>query len=257
MKKFALIMAISLTLGSAARCEAQSLMSGLLDGLMKRPRTIETRGSATVDVVPDEVVLDFGVTTFNSNMATSSEENDRRTEELLALTKKFKIDESDIQTSSINVKQMHKDYRETTRVLGYQVKRTVTVNIKNLATTAEILKDAVKNGATSIDTMELKTSQLRKYRDQARTEAAKAAKEKAELIAQTLGAALGKVQTIKELAPVDANSNGQIRLTNSSNLIQNTNLFQVEPTVIGGINGSFAAGRIPVQAAVEVTWELE
>ncbi|MBS1990449.1 MAG: SIMPL domain-containing protein [Cyanobacteria bacterium SZAS LIN-3] len=256
MKKFALIMAISLTLGSAARCEAQSLMSGLLDGLMKRPRTIETSGSATVDVVPDEAILKFGVQTYNTTLATASSENNDRTKDLLSLGKKYGVDGADIQTSSITVQPVYKRERESAKVSGYQVNREITFDVKDLTKMETILSEAVKNGANVIAGMEFKTTELRKYKDQARTEAAKAAHEKAVALAQTLGAEVGKVQTIRENVRPELGYWGGNLQSNSRFLGQ---AMQSDENSAHDTSaaGAFAAGRIKVQAAVTVTWELE
>ena len=53
-------------------------------------------------------------------------------------------------------------------------------------------------GANAIDSVDLETSELRKYRDEARTKALKIAREKAELLANTLSCKLGKPLMISE-----------------------------------------------------------
>jgi len=249
MKKLALTLATAVTMvaSSGARCEAQNMFSSILEGLSKQPRKIETQGTASIDVVPDEVVLSLGVQTFNASLPKASEENGSKTKELLALGKQYGIDGVDIQTSSITVTDMHKHNDAAAKVLGYSVYRTVTLDIKDLTKMEGLLADVVKNGATSINDMEFKTTQLRKYRDQARADAAKAAMEKATALAQALGASIGKVQTIKE-APVY-----------ETQLLQNNiNSNSFRPAEAGAQNvGTFAAGKISVKATIDVTWELE
>ena len=57
--------------------------------------------------------------------------------------------------------------------------------------------DAVMSaGANRIDGIEYQSSELRKYKDQARDEATKAAKEKAVALAQALGNQVGKTYSI-------------------------------------------------------------
>ncbi|MBS2005392.1 MAG: SIMPL domain-containing protein [Cyanobacteria bacterium SZAS TMP-1] len=253
MKKFALIMAISLTLGSAARCEAQSLMSGLLDGLMKRPRTIETTGSAVVNVVPDEVLLQVGVQTFNSQLPAASSENNDRTKDLIDLGKKYGISAEDIQTSSLTIEPVHKNDREDSKITGYRVRKDISFDLKDLSKMELLLAEAIKNGASTIGNMEFKTTKLRKYKDQARVEAAKAAREKAVALAQALGAELGKVQKIKEIPMSDIG----YQRPYASNINLNVATSPEIPPDDTANSGSFAAGKMTVQASVEVTWELE
>jgi len=60
--------------------------------------------------------------------------------------------------------------------------------------------DAVMSaGANRVDGIEYQSSELRKYRDQARDEATKAAKEKAVALAQALGNQIGKTYSIEEV----------------------------------------------------------
>jgi len=250
MKKLALTVAVAVATvaSSGMRCEAQSMINSILEGLTKHPRSIHTQGIAAVDVVPDEVVITFGVKTFNASLPKSSDENNAMTKELLALAKHYGIEGSAIQTSSIKVDDMHKNNDDSSKVIGYQVNRTVTMDVKDISKVEGLLADAIKNGANSISDMEFKTTQLRKYRDQARADAAKAALEKANALAQTLGVSVGKVQTISDVAEPD-----YLHTYAQNNL--NLNVFPPSPI---GIEGSvFAAGKITVKSMVDVTWELE
>jgi len=253
MKKLALTVAVAVAMvtSSGLRCEAQSMINSILEGMSKRPRTIETQGTASIDVVPDEVVLSLGVQTFNASLSKASEENSSKTKELIALSKQYGIDGADAQTSSITVTEEHKRNDDAAKIVGYTVKRSVTLDVKDLTKIEGLLADVVKNGANSISGMEFKTTQLRKYRDLARADAAKAALEKATALAQTLGATIGKVQTIRE-APVYETRAFQ----NNRNAISFNNTVGLADAD-GQSFGSFAAGKISVKATIDVTWELE
>jgi len=249
MKKLALTVAVAVATvaSSGMRCEAQSMIGSLLEGLTKQPRRIHTQGTASIDVVPDEVVLSLGVTTFNNALALASEDNNRKTKELLSLAKQYGVEGMDVQISSMTVLEMHKNNEAAAKIVGYQVSKTVTLDIKNTSKIEDLLADVVKNGANSISGMEFKTTQLRKYRDQARSEAAKAALEKATALAQTLGAGIGKVQTISEIPGYEYS----VMQGNSNSRILGQRIAEQSA------DGSFALGKISVKATIDATWELE
>ena len=141
MKKLALTVAVAVAMvaSSGMRCEAQSMINSILEGLSKQPRSIQTEGTASVYVVPDEVVLKLGVLTSNSSVETASSENRERTKELLGVAKKYGIDAGDVQTPDIRVTPQHKFDSFSGRVTGYQVQRYVVFNIKDISKVEAIL----------------------------------------------------------------------------------------------------------------------
>ena len=107
-----------------------------------------------------------------------------------------------------------------------------------------LLEALIKAGGNRIDSIGYETSELRKYRDQARDEAVKAAWEKAGALAKALGQDIGKAQLIEEVPDygLSAGLQANIRFENSSR-----DKFVV-PTI--------AAGQKTISASVTVSFEL-
>ena len=123
--------------------------------------------------------------------------------------------------------------------------------------TSAILASALEAGANQVINVEFYTSELRKYRDQARELAMKAAKEKAQALANAAGAEAGCVLNINE------NSwsyyNGWWYGRNQNMWMQNT----VQNTAPGAGSGGSAGdepislGQISIKAEVGATFGLK
>ena len=105
-------------------------------------------------------------------------------------------------------------------------------------------------GATNVQGIQFRTTEIRKHKDQARAMAVKAAKEKAVAVAGELGQKIGKPYTIKE----EEISNYDNRYSNSNvNFNDSGNYGQ---SVEQG-DGTIALGQISVKAKFTVSFELE
>ena len=98
----------------------------------------------------------------------------------------FHIDEGDIQTDSIHV-EMAYDSHDGTVVDYYQVTKSVQVFLRDVSKFEPLLTGVLRAGANHIYDVQFSTSELRKYRDQARALAVKAAIEKANDLASAAG----------------------------------------------------------------------
>ena len=81
--------------------------------------------------------------------------------------------------------------------------QTMTITVRDIAKLDALLEALVKAGGNRIGSIGYETSDLRKYRDQARDMAVKAAREKAGALAKALGQDIGKAQSIEEVPESD------------------------------------------------------
>ena len=148
---------------------------------------IDITGDAAINVAPDRVRTDFGVETRNKVLDTAISQNDAIVRRVIAAVRDFHIDEGDIQTDSIHV-EMAYDSHDGTVVDYYQVTKSVQVFLRDVSKFEPLLTAVLRAGANYIYDVQFSTSELRKYRDQARALAVKAAIEKANDLATAAGA---------------------------------------------------------------------
>lgn len=216
---------------------------------------VTVTGNAEVKVVPDEVVLTLGVETWNQDLSVAKSENDQRVQKIIEVAKKLKIEEKNIQTDHISIEPRYKDQWEHREFVGFFVRKTVAITIKDTSKFEELLSSALGAGANYVHGIEFRTTELRKYRDQARSMAIKAAQEKATALAKELGKTIGRPHSIQEgnagwgsgyNSWWSSRYGGQM----SQNAVQNIN----SPS---GDESSVALGQISVNANVTVSFELQ
>src|SRR5215467_13708279 len=175
------------------------LFSGLIVAQDKTPpRVVRVMGTAEVKVVPDRAVIQLGVEKQNINARTAKQLADAASRKILATIGGAGIDDKDVQTISFSLHPQF-DYRRGQRLTGFAAQQTLSVTVRDLAKLDSLLEALIQSGGNRINSIEYETSDLRKYRDQARDLAVKAAREKAQALAKALGQEIGKAYSIEEL----------------------------------------------------------
>jgi uncharacterized protein len=146
--------------------------------------TVEVNGDAEVKVVPDRVSIQFGVETRNASLETATAGTDAAVKKMIAAFRALGVDETDIQTDFIRVEIAYADQGRSTTLDHYTAMKGVQVTLKDVARFDHLLQTGLKSGANKIESVDFSTSELRKYRDQARAMAVKAAIEKAHDVAK-------------------------------------------------------------------------
>jgi uncharacterized protein len=217
----------------------------------EKPRTITATGESIVYVVPDEVVVSFGVETYDPSLDKAKSDNDRMSESLLKAIKSLKIDEKHIQTDTLNISVQPRNYQKPSEGIdGYWARRSYAITLKDTKLFEQLVDSALKSGANRIYGFDFRTTELRKHRDEARKMAIEAAREKAVALAAELDCKLGKPRTIDEEAAAM-----YYRGNWGGNAIANAQVQAQAP----GVDESgqvMPLGQIPVRANVRVVFDL-
>ena len=215
------------------------------------PPMVSTNGSAQIRVVPDLADLYFEVEVRNADLTLARKQEAERAAKILAALRAAGVAETELQSSQVQIAPDYTDRRqETEKIKFYRVSQSICCTLHELKKVSDVTADAVAGGATGVRDASLRTSQLRKYRDEARAKAIHAAKEKATSLAAELGAKLGKPYTIVEGVASDWRP-----------ITSNNNNFQVAANdgeqQGDGTNPTFAPGTISISANVGVSFLIE
>lgn len=204
------------------------------------PRSITVTGTAHVKVVPDQVALRLQVSSLDQDIHKAKEDNDRRVKSVLALAGEFQIDPKHVQTDRL---ELNAEWRNE-KFVGYRVQNDITVVLHDLAKFEDFLTRALVAGEAWVRSIEFRTTEERRHRDNARLLAIRAAKEKATAMAGALGQAIGWPLTIEEGS------------TGWGHWAANR---QVEFDAGGGAaeQSMIAPGQIVISAQVTIAFELE
>jgi uncharacterized protein YggE len=218
---------------------------------------ITVTGDADVKVVPDEVILILGVETWDKNLSIAKNQNDERAKKVLAFAKKMGVEEKHFQTDQINVEPRYTDGYTRADFIGFFVRKSIVITLKDTSKFEDLLTGELEAGATHVQGINFRTTELRKHRDQARALAIKAAQEKAIAMAKELGQKVGKPTSIREdysgwWSWYGTRWGGGMAQNVAQNVMQNVGGGGPAPD-----DSTIALGQITVNARVTVTFELE
>ena len=218
-------------------------------------RGITVSGEAEVKVPPDEVILTLGVESRHKELREVKHLNDLRMKEVLAAVLATGVAAKDIRTDYLNL-QPNYEYPSSRRTfVDYVQRTTIVVTLRDVAKFDALLTAVLQAGVEYIHGVDFRTSELRKYRDEARVLAMKAAKEKAVALANVLGQKVGQPRTIQEGGGGWSSSYGGWWGRGYQGMSQNVS--QSAPSANSGQDGPLAPGTLSVRANVTITFDLE
>jgi len=220
------------------------------------PRLITVTGDAEVKVVPDEVILTLGVETWDDHLADAKRRNDEIVTAVVKLAQDRGVPDKYIQTDYLSIEPRYRDSYEMRDFIGYVVRKSVVITLKDLALFEDLLSDALEAGVTHVHGIQFRTTELRKYRDEARALAIEAAREKATALAAELDQEIGDPHSIQEEPSwwwswYDTWWGSRYGGAMTQNVTQNSGSAS-QPT-----EGTIAPGQISVNARVTVSFELK
>jgi hypothetical protein len=252
---FAFVVASGLPGAVAVAAAAAPTPTSLPQSTCDSNRTVQVSGSATIHVVPDRVLIQLGVQSNGATTTAVQSANTAAIQKVLKALQAKGIAAKDIATDIYVIEPVYEDY-DSLYIKGYRINNIVAVTLRDAKLTGPVLATALQAGANQVVNVEFYTSELRKYRDQARALAMQAAREKGQALAAAAGARMGCVLHISE------NSwsyyNGWWSGRSSSNWAQNVvqNAGPGGGSVAGGADEPLSLGQISVQAEVGATFGL-
>jgi uncharacterized protein len=168
---------------------------------------------ALVRRAPDLATFSAGVVTQAKTAGEALTANARRMDAVIASLKRAGIADRDIQTASLNLQpQYHYPQRErplpadagrpsepqAPRIIGYEARNSVQVRVRKLDAMGRVIDALVAAGANQIDGPNFMLENQDAALDEARAEAVKKARARAELYARAAGLRVGRILSISE-----------------------------------------------------------
>ena len=167
----------------------------------KEEHTLNTQGTSELTFDPDEAEVWAGISIVKDTAEEAQSEANKVVNAILDGLRYKGISDDDIETETLSLREERtwtKD--EGQKVIGWRASQTLKVKTTDLTKVGTIVDVTVNNGANQINNINFGLSEEKEqeYKKQALSEAAKNAKEKAEILAESLGAKLGKIKTVTE-----------------------------------------------------------
>jgi uncharacterized protein len=240
---------------AAAAVAAQAAPSPMPAADCDGSRSVQVSGAATINIIPDRVLLKLGVQSNNRTPELVQADNQAAMQRVLAAARGLGIADKDISTDYYLVQPIYENYDALT-IKGYRIDNLVAITLNDVSRTSAVLIAALKAGANQVLDVQFYTSQLRQYRDQARNLAMKAAAEKAQALAEAGGAQTGCLMHIDENTWSYYTGYGwgsRNQALWAQNVVQNA----TGDSLPGGDGEApISIGQIAVQAQVNTTFSL-
>lgn len=223
------------------------LVSASLGLAADSPRTLSVTGTAQVSVAPDICYIDFVITTNHKTSASAAyRSNNEDMTDIRDGIFDLDVEKKDVQTRDFSIAPQYHwdDDRDRSIFDGYEVSHTLHVKLRDIERVSDVLDAAVSAGATRVSSVTFTVENPKKYLGEARIEAIKAARAKAETIAETAGVIVLKPLTISEQEPYSWN-----RYAAQANV-------SLDAMQYHGGGASLAPGQFELSHTVHITYEI-
>jgi len=167
-----------------------------------QPGTVQSSGTGSVDVIPDQASFTIGVTTQGTTAQEASSLNASQTNTMIGALNAIVGKSGTVQTVSYSVSPRYSVTGTQRPIIGYTANNTVQVVTSDLAHLGQIIDAGTQAGGTNISGINFGLSKPDPYVQQALGLAAKQALAHAAAIASGLGAKTGAVVSAQETSNV-------------------------------------------------------
>jgi uncharacterized protein len=148
---------------------------------------------------PDIATIRAGVVTQAPTAGAALAENSNRMARVVAALKAAGVATRDVTTSNVGLSPQYRYVEnQPPKITGYQATNTVTVKFRDIAKSGAALDALVTAGANQIDGPTMSIDRPEAALDEARTDAVKKARARAELYAQAAGLRVERIASISE-----------------------------------------------------------
>lgn len=167
--------------------------------------TVSAQGSSTR--TPDMANYSAGVTTQGTTASEALATNSTQMNRVVAALKQAGIADRDIQTSNLNLNPIYSQPKRLPdgsyedgpqRIVGYQASNTVSVRQRKLEDMGKVIDALVKAGANQVNGPNFMLSQPEAAENEARADAMKKARARADLYAGAAGLRVVRILSISE-----------------------------------------------------------
>ncbi len=205
---------------------------------------VNVRGEGMVEIVPDEAIARFGVTSDEKTLSKAYLENTKNMNAVIEAVKRKGIDEKDIMTSSYRVIPVYPRDDSGRTVPGkpasYRVSQSLSVKIRQMEDTGTVIDEVISAGVNTFEGIQFVSSLSDEMEIEARVKAAENAKEKAASLAEALGFRLGRILSVSE------SSQGMPPVARMA--AQDVSMLRTAPQI--------EPGTLEVVATCDVTYEI-
>jgi len=160
---------------------------------------LDVTATGEVTRVPDVAIISTGVVTKSPTASGAIQQAATRMARVRAALKGAGVEDRDIQTSNLSLNPEYRyDNNQPPKLTGYQASNTVTVRFRDIASSGKIVDALVAEGANQINGPTLTIDKPEAALDEARAQAIRIGRARAELYARSMGLRVVRVVAVSE-----------------------------------------------------------
>jgi hypothetical protein len=210
---------------------------------------ITVSGTGKVYTKPDLALTSFSVITEAETVAQALSQNTEKMNQIISFIKGQGVEDKDLKTIDFNIYPRYEweeqskipPYPAGKRVLvGYEVRQSLQVKIRELTKIGEIIQGAADSGANQVGSLQFTVDDQDELKSQAREKAIEQAKEKAEELASQLGIKLVRITNFSE-----------------SGIVPRAYMLEESEAAIGAGAPEIEIGETKIEVTVTLTYEIK
>jgi hypothetical protein len=157
-------------------------------------------GEGKVTVIPDTAIINLGITVSRPSVKLAQNDANAVINKISADVKKMGVESKDIRTGEYSIYPQYNYNLQPPKITGYQVTASLTITIRDFDKINQVIDTSTADGANTVNGIQLTVDEdiQKELLKQARQEAVKDAKTKAESLASAAGITLGRIVNIQE-----------------------------------------------------------
>ncbi len=157
-------------------------------------------GEGKVTVIPDTAIINLGITVSRPSVKLAQNDANTVINKISTDVKKMGVESKDIRTGNYSIYPQYNYNTQPAKINGYQVTASLTITVRDFDKINQVIDTSTADGANTVNGIQLTVDEdkQKELLKQAREEAVKDAKAKAESLASAAGITLGRIVNIQE-----------------------------------------------------------
>src|SRR4051795_5780401 len=191
---------VTIGVGGGIAMAQEDMATPVVSGMALGVPTVSVSGHGSVNVPPDTASVSIGVDIIKPTLGEAQEQATTQATAVIGALKDAGIAAEDIQTDyfSVNILRDYSENGDPTQITGFEIVNQLGVTVHDTDQLGELLDAAVNAGANSINGVTFYVDDQTAASSDARVQAVKDARTKAEELAAAAGMTLGPVVAISE-----------------------------------------------------------
>jgi uncharacterized protein YggE len=203
--------------------------------------TVDVTGEGKVTVTPDEVTVKVRVENTGTNAKELNQQNDRIIANVIQTIKQLGMADKYVSTDFV---RLSKNYEYNTKTYNYSANQAISIKVTDLKKYEPLMNALLESGINRVDGVQFSASNRDDLLSQARKNAVKNAKMKAEEYAGALDQKIGKAISISEFSQ-----------NNTSGPVMYRSAMSMDSEMAGG--QTLAPGEMDIAVTVNVRFLLD